>query len=179
MLVVNYFPGSRGDTIISQLSGLPSSVDNLNRTIIDYPYDIKYVEFYNKSIDEQKLIFSQTVVPFLENNGIIGAHRFNKLNYRDFDNRITVISIDPTSAIDQVVQWYDNKVFDVFGHGDQVINSILEKTNKDLKHIRFRKDIERWTKENILDTDVILDLKKYLDNPEYLNEFKSYYSKSS
>ena len=179
MLIVNYFPGSMGDTVISQLSGLPFIKDNLNRTIIDYPDELKQVEFYDGSTSDQTLVYKQHLADALHDKGILGAHRFKQFDFKSLDHRIKVVSIDPTTVLQQVVEWYTEKVFAVYTHNNNTINKILEKNDHKLNAIRFKYDIEYWIKTNILKSDIIFDLGQYIANPEYINEFKVYYNKSN
>jgi hypothetical protein len=54
MIIINYYPGSLGDTVIAQLSGLTYIKDQTNRILLEYPSTLKHTDFYFKPLTEQK-----------------------------------------------------------------------------------------------------------------------------
>jgi hypothetical protein len=182
MIIVNYYPGSLGDTIIAQLSGLAYIKDQTNRTLLEYPSNLKHTDFYGKTLAEQQSIYKVDIAPWLSTHGIIGSHRFESFDYRQLDNSIKVISINPMGSLDTIVKYYKEKVFNLYPHPDERISTLINKIDNkygvDSKHyaIIIQKYIKQWVENNILESDIILDIDKFINNPQYLNDFRQYYN---
>ena len=182
MIIINYYPGSLGDTVIAQLSGLTYIKDQTNRILLEYPSTLKHTDFYFKTLTEQKSIYKDDIAPWLLTHKIIGSHRFESFDYRLLDNSIQVISINPMGSLDTIVKYYKEKVFNLYPHPDTrvstLINKIDNKYGVDSNHYStiIQKYIKQWVENNILASDIILDIDKFIDNPQYLNDFRQYYN---
>ena len=82
MLIVNYYPGSLGDTIITHLANVEHWRDYVDSVKIDYPWNLKTMLFYQSSDNQQQMIYKCFIKPWLDNNKVIGAHRFESFDYR-------------------------------------------------------------------------------------------------
>ena len=91
MVVVNYFPGSFGDRIIAELSGLSFVVDDLDIYHLGYPDDLKRPQFYyEKSADEQQQIFKNKLKGWLVDKKVLGGHRCLQYDFRTLDQTLKV-----------------------------------------------------------------------------------------
>lgn len=178
MLIVNYFPGSLGDTIISKLTSLPSWVDYLGSVKLDYPWNLKTVTFYQSTDIQKQIIFKAFLKPWLEKHKIIGAHRFESFDFKKFDSNINVLTIDPRQCLDYVAPMFITKVQKVVGYYDgkmQQLDQVLaEKYGKDnkLQLDLAKSQIVKWCEQNILDSDIVMDLSKFLNDANYVNQFQ-------
>lgn len=178
MLIVNYYPGSLGDTIISKLSKLPYRKDSLDRTLIGYPRHLKQTRFYNLPDYLKLAMYNKCVDPWLQSNKIIGAHRFLAYDFKGLDNKINTLSIDPRKALNYVAEMYVQKVYASLGHGNLVMNTVFQKIidryGNDTKLINraLVKQISDWADENIQTSDLTICLAKFLIEPECINDYK-------
>ena len=175
MLIVNYYPGSLGDTVIAELTGLPITRDEYDRVCLDYPAELKQVEFYEKTLEEQHKIYN-TIKS--KNINIIGAHRFNNFDFKLLDPTVNVISINPGGAVSLVAKYYKNKVHFQYPHWNLAIRKLIKnietKYGKESTYYEdiIVKHIKQWTESNILATDTQFDLQTYLDDQSYIKQFK-------
>ena len=174
MVVVNYFPGSFGDRIIAELSGLPCIVDSLDVCHLKYPDALKHPWFYyEKTLMEQIEIFDNVLGPWLTTNKVIGGHRCLRYDFTKLNDRVRVISIDPSNTDPNlVVGAFNAKVYSQFGHYNPKVTQALTKVTNSQQMQYFARDLSKWVTENILPTDTVLDLNRALVEPEYLNSFR-------
>lgn len=178
MLLVNYYPGSLGDTIIHKLTALPQWVDYVGSVKLDYPWNLKTVAFYKSSFEQKRHVFNSIIKPWLKNNQVIGAHRFEQFDFQTLDNNIKVLSIDPRQCLDLVAPLFMQKVQKVVGYYDstvQQLDQVLIKRYGENHKIRIdlaKKQITKWCENNILPTDTVINLKLYLDDSSYIDQYK-------
>lgn len=179
MLIVNYFPGSLGDTVITYLKDIPYWTDYVGSVKLDYPWNLKTVDFYESIPEQQRLVYSSIVKPWLEKNNVIGAHRFNCFDFKQLDPALNVLTIDPRSSLDYVAPLFINKVQKIVGYYNsdtQALDTALAKRYGDNSALQIelaKKQIIEWCDQNIISGDVVIDLAKFLDNSEYIKQFQS------
>jgi len=128
----------------------------------------------------QDAMYKKCVQPWLNQNKIIGAHRFNAFDFTKLDNQIQTLSIDPRQALYYVAEMYLSKVYNSLGHGDSMIDNIFKKVtdrygNDNTMITRaIVKQIADWADENIKSSDITLCLAKFLIKPNCLDEYKSF-----
>lgn len=179
MLIVNYYPGSLGDTIITHLANVEHWRDYVDSVKIDYPWNLKTMHFYQSSGNQQQMIYKCFIKPWLDNNKVIGAHRFESFDYRKLNPDIQVLTVDPVNCLDYVAPLFIKKVQKVVGYYDnklQQLDQVLaEKYGEDNK-LQFelaKNQIIKWREQNILDSDIIMDLSKFLDDVSYVDQYRS------
>lgn len=167
-----------GDTIIAYLLGVDYQRDYLGRVRHEYPWNFKDVGFYQLPIESKANIFTDVIKPWLDDCGIIGAHRFEQFDFRELDNSIQVLSIDPRSCLDQVAKMFIDKVQSELGYYhavDQTLDSaIVEKYGIDSElRIKFaQKKIIQWAEHNILPSDNVVGLDEFLQDSSCVDQYK-------
>ena len=159
-----------GDTIIAQLSGLPYHKDYLDRVKLDYPWDLKLVDFYYCTREQQQYTYQSRVKPWLIQHQIMGVHRFEQFDFRLLDSDISVISIDPAHCIDHVVDLYLNKVQSELGYS-KATDQQLSQRSIEINRALAAKRIRQWRNANILPSDIVFDLNAFLQDSNYCNTF--------
>lgn len=173
MYIVNWYPGSYGDRIIKDLFDLKFTIIENDTYILPYNQLFKFPETYCLSESDLRLSIDKLILPDLKKYNVIGAHRLNKFNFDGLINGCKVISIDPTDCYDNIIDSYFKKVHGRWTEPDnRFINQLLSKQKLDIARRYKRKLIENWQRNNIVESDIIFELRKYLEDPEYINWFK-------
>lgn len=159
-----------GDTIIAQLSGLPYHKDYLDRVKLDYPWDLKLVDFYYCTREQQQHTYQSCIKPWLNQHRFVGVHRFEQFDFQSLDTNILVISIDPMACIDHVVNLYLTKVQSELGYS-KTTDQLLSQHSADINRALATKRITQWRDTNILSSDIVFDLNAFLQDSNYCNTF--------
>jgi len=162
-----------GDTIIAQLSGLPYHKDHLDRVKLDYPWDLKLVDFYHCTSEQQQNIYQSSVKPWLIKHQIVGVHRFEQFDFKVLDSDISVISIDPSHCINYVVDLYLTKVQSELGYS-KATDQQLSQRSIEINRALAAKRIGQWRNANILSSDIVFDLNAFLQDSNYCNTFADF-----
>ena len=173
MYIVNWYPGSYGDRIITDLFDIEFTVTESD--IYRLPYDpvLKYPETYRLDFETLFKQFQTVVKPDLHKYGVIGAHRFDKLDFTKFLPDVKVISIDPGNKINSVTASFFKKVQGGRPESDNpILKYLLNKNQIGSATIYKNKLINSWKRDNILKNDIIFDLDRYLDDSTYTQWFK-------
>lgn len=176
MYIVNWYPGSYGDRIITDLFDIKYSVSDNDTYFLPYNNILKEPETYQFDFETLLLHFQTVVQSDLTKYGVIGAHRLSKLDFTEFLPKIKVISIDPDNCINLVVDNFLKKVQGLRPeHDNPIIKYLLNKNQTSSAKTHKNKLITDWKRDNILETDLIFSLEQYLSNKDYINYFKSRY----
>lgn len=176
-LLVNYFPGSLGDTVIAYLLGFDSQRDHRGRIRNGYPWDLKEVDFYYQPLDSKIKVYVEIIKPWLDEYNIIGVHRFECFDFALLDD-VQVLSIDPRSMLDQVASMYLDKVQSDEGYyhsADQTVNDAIVArygNNSELKLQLAKKRIIQWCEHNILSSDIVLSLDEFVQDNSCVDKFR-------
>jgi len=167
-----------GDTIIAYLLGVDYQRDYLGRVRHEYPWNFKDVGFYQLPIESKANIFIDIIKPWLDDCSIIGAHRFEQFDFRELDNDIQVLSIDPRCCLDQVAKMFLNKVQSETGYYhamDQTLDTAIAERYGPSSELRIKfaqKKITQWAERNILPSDSVVSLTEFLQDNSCVDQFK-------
>lgn len=154
-ILVNYYPCSYGDSLVYMFRN--DLVERKSGTIHEWDYnELKHLAFYNLALAEK--------IEFFKNfSGInfISCHRQQGFDFRQLDPDIKVISI--TQLIpDRVVDTHlVKRQMDL---GNPLLNKLKSKLSQTEWKQLVEKDYNIWAKNNILESDTILEFSTMLDH---------------
>ena len=175
MYIVNWYPGSYGDRIIKDLFDIEFTVTESD--IYRLPYDpvLKYPETYQLTDSSFKLKVMPLALASLKNFGVIGAHRLSGLDFTQYFKNIKVVSIDPGNYSNIVSENFFKKVQGVRPeHDNPIVKYLLNKNQNSTAEIYKQKLILDWKRDNILETDIVFSLNRYIEDINYCNWFKKH-----
>jgi hypothetical protein len=168
-----------GDTVITKLTDLPQWKDYLGSVKLDYPWNLKNVKFYQSLPEQQQYVYNEIIKPWLVEKHVIGVHRFEQFDFTQLDKKLKVLSIDCRQCLDYVAPLFIQKVQKVVGHYDSTVQHldtvITQKysDNHKLKIELSKRQILNWCNTNILPGDAVMQLEKFLEDPNYIHQFKN------
>lgn len=151
-ILVNYYPCSYGDSLVAMLNN--SDAIRKDNVITTNSF-LKELDFYNLNSDKQKSLLSS-----LDKNFAYSCHRQNGLDFAKLA-KVTVISI----VLDQIdflfkrfpaIHLTQNKK----KFGDANIEKFIDKVPMETL---ISADYAKWTKINILSTDIKLSFSELID----------------
>jgi len=175
VLLVNYYPCSFGDTLISMFAGIElKRNNNVTQTPVNF---LKLTEFYSLSHDD-KLTWWKRI-----NHSVVSCHRQFGFDYNTIEP-VTVISVQLADR-----GWLYKRIKEIHWkqHNYDIGNPMLKQLKERLSEVQLNdlieSDYQSWAKTNVLDSDDILPFESLLDgsisawanqrqltiNEEYLN----------
>jgi len=156
VIIVNFYTRTYGDTIADMLAGYHTIQRESNGSIISkLPGQLKIPSFY----DPSQLEFQHTWYERAKKkSNILPAHRQYGFNFARFDKTATVISIIP-DLIDVVAR--RTLAIDTWKEKHPILSKFFHKLTDEEKIKYTKKTVEKWAKDNILDSDIKIPLSDF------------------
>jgi hypothetical protein len=155
--IVNFYPSSMGDSFISH------AFPDIKFSIGPEKYSLHNVwRLQNYNWTEEELIDQKIINYFNSGNYLISTHRFDSYDFKKICPTVTIISIDPIGLEESIAIRLNTKTHKNIKNKFYSLNKSTK--NKILLSIV---DIKKWRKENILDSDIVINLKKLLEEKNF------------
>jgi hypothetical protein len=161
--IVNYYTGSVGDALIAHT--FPNIIHEYEEDRKKYTTK-NILNIKNPDIDiwKNSSYITNLVINYFNFNTVASIHRFESFDFLKIYPTCKVISINPSGLEKNIVERNDVMWGDRYP-------KMKSEFNKKIKKIR---EIKQWVKNNILQTDYVIDLQDLLKyKQEYFKDWQN------